>query len=197
MLVSVTRMATPDAPSPDSSEGSDEEKLKDSLGTETTEYGECPTCRNLVLVTEHDGEKVYITHDYEIGGSTLDEEKACVGSGGVLEGRTYDTPLGDWQRTEVPADVFDELLKRLEQPAKVIPGLLRLLNDQKVKGLFQSLKPRDPDRIDEVLAELERIWRAHPDLRLTQLIANVLPGTSPHYNVEDTDLLENLRRVYP
>lgn len=83
-------------------------------------------------------------------------------------------------KDNLKADGFESALQRAVGVSKRIFG-----------------KPRDPDRIDEVLQEIERIWRKHPDLRLTQLIANVLPGQSPHYNIEDSDLLENLRRVYP
>lgn len=97
----------------------------------------------------------------------------------------------------LPMKEFEDLLRRLDEPARIIPGLHKLMTDPKVRGLFRSFVPRDPDRIDEVLAEVERIWRAHPDLRLTQLVANVLPGDNPHYNVEDDVLLESLRRVYP
>ena len=39
---------------------------------------------------------------------------------------------------------------------------------------------RDPERIDTVLAEVRRIWVHYPDLRLGQLISNVV-----HYAVDD------------
>ena len=33
---------------------------------------------------------------------------------------------------------------------------------------------RDPNRIDQVLSEIGIIWKEHPDLRLGQIISNVL-----------------------
>ena len=37
--------------------------------------------------------------------------------------------------------------------------------DGSALSMFRA-KGRDPQRIDAVLAELERIWKAHPDTRL-------------------------------
>ena len=63
--------------------------------------------------------------------------------------------------------------------------------------------PRDPDRIPLVLEALEREWRRNPDLRLAQLIVNLLrvnTTTSTEeegrrlFNVEDSTLLEWLER---
>jgi len=61
---------------------------------------------------------------------------------------------------------------------------------------------RDPERIDEVLKIIEEIWKASPDLRLTQLILNCAM-TNEHfrndgdmYHVEDDDLLERLFNLY-
>lgn len=51
---------------------------------------------------------------------------------------------------------------------------------------------RDPARIDEILAALERAWKANPDLRLTQLIGNGFYGDN--YYTEDDELLTYLRR---
>lgn len=48
---------------------------------------------------------------------------------------------------------------------------------------------RNPDRIDEVLNTISRVWKKYPDLRLGQLIINVVPEDRI-YNVED-DVLEN------
>ena len=59
-------------------------------------------------------------------------------------------------------------------------------------------KGRDPKRIDEVLAELARIWKAHPDTRLGQLILSCLDGKDELlFNMEDEELLQRLRERYP
>ena len=56
---------------------------------------------------------------------------------------------------------------------------------------------RNPERIDEVLTELERIWKAHPDTRLGQLILAALDGDEKKLAyIEDDVLLERLRRRY-
>ena len=59
---------------------------------------------------------------------------------------------------------------------------------------------RDPNRIDGVLNELSEIWKAHPDLRLGQLILNLrAPGPNGItwlYNMEDDSLVEGLRDIY-
>lgn len=61
-----------------------------------------------------------------------------------------------------------------------------------------SGKGRDPQRIDEVLAELDRIWKAHPDTRLGQLILSCLDGKDELlFNLEDEELLQRLRDRYP
>lgn len=54
---------------------------------------------------------------------------------------------------------------------------------------------RDPNRIPEILAHLERIWTANPDFRLGQLI---VVGTKPNqpcpgvFYIEDDQLVEGL-----
>lgn len=50
---------------------------------------------------------------------------------------------------------------------------------------------RNPARIPKVLAEVQRLWEKHPDLRLTQLLLNV-----GEYNTEDDVLLERLLAQY-
>jgi uncharacterized protein YihD (DUF1040 family) len=47
--------------------------------------------------------------------------------------------------------------------------------------------PRDPKRIDIVLGKLGEYWKAHPDMRLGQILVNMTTGDLFH--VEDTDLL--------
>ncbi len=54
---------------------------------------------------------------------------------------------------------------------------------------------RDPARIDRILELVEKVWRAHPDLRLTQLIMNVLNMNSDPYYVED-DKLESVLKSF-
>ncbi len=59
-------------------------------------------------------------------------------------------------------------------------------------------KGRDPQRIDAVMTELERIWKAHPDTRLGQLILSCLDGKDELlFNMEDEELLQRLRERYP
>lgn len=55
---------------------------------------------------------------------------------------------------------------------------------------------RDPARIDAVLAQVARVWKANPQLRLMQLLSNALPDVSPHYNIEDDVLQAKLRATY-
>ena len=67
---------------------------------------------------------------------------------------------------------------------------------------------RDPARIDEVLAEVKRVWDKHPDLRLGQLMVNalhVLVGeergmtdgelTRRLFNLEERAFLDGLRKL--
>jgi len=52
---------------------------------------------------------------------------------------------------------------------------------------------RDPARIDRILKLVEKLWRDSPDLRLTQLIMNVLHMNSDPYYVEDDRIEEALK----
>lgn len=55
---------------------------------------------------------------------------------------------------------------------------------------------RKPDRIPELLKELEEFWKQVPDWRLGQIIANLnyeILGTNDPFYLEDTDLLNNLK----
>ncbi len=54
---------------------------------------------------------------------------------------------------------------------------------------------RDPKRIDVILQEVSNIWHKYPDLRLGQLIGNVLEGTNLYY-VEDDGLVAALKDMY-
>ena len=57
---------------------------------------------------------------------------------------------------------------------------------------------RDPNRIPLVLQEIERIWQAHPDWRLGQLICNLAAWADPERNivwdVEDEVLVAEAQR---
>ncbi len=55
---------------------------------------------------------------------------------------------------------------------------------------------RDPARIDFVLAELRKVWASNPNLRLGQLLVNLIRPSEPCPQVfyfEDDELLNLLR----
>ena len=52
---------------------------------------------------------------------------------------------------------------------------------------------RDPARIERMLALVKKVWYDGPDLRLTQLIMNVLNHNGDPYYVEDEKLEEALK----
>lgn len=54
---------------------------------------------------------------------------------------------------------------------------------------------RDPKRIDKILDELKVLWKKYPDMRLGQLILNVIPETRLYY-VEDETLIKDLLKYY-
>ena len=54
---------------------------------------------------------------------------------------------------------------------------------------------RDPKRIKPMLKLIEKIWIKNPDLRLMQLLGNVL-GSGDHYYKEDDQLETNLKELY-
>lgn len=49
-------------------------------------------------------------------------------------------------------------------------------------------KPRDPARIDIIIAALRAYWLANPDLRLGQIVVNAADGCDP-FGVEDDALM--------
>ena len=57
---------------------------------------------------------------------------------------------------------------------------------------------RDPNRIPEVLKNLQEVWEKTPDLRLMQLLMNAfgIMGNSHAYNCEDERLMEILTTSY-
>ena len=54
---------------------------------------------------------------------------------------------------------------------------------------------RDPKRIRKVLKEIGDVWETYPDLRLGQLLLNVLNGPFLYY-VEDEDLVKAVKKLY-
>lgn len=58
---------------------------------------------------------------------------------------------------------------------------------------WKNPTPRDPARIESVLAEVRRIWMTYPDQRLFQVLMNAWGNAGDPYNVEDDELLEKLR----
>jgi len=52
---------------------------------------------------------------------------------------------------------------------------------------------RDPARIERMLDLVRRVWYYGPDLRLTQIIMNVLVMNSDPYYVEDDKLEDALK----
>ena len=59
---------------------------------------------------------------------------------------------------------------------------------------------RDPKRISRILFLIGRIWVKNPDLRLCQLIGNVVPhfrdSRDDNYQMEDDDLEKRLKLTY-
>jgi len=54
---------------------------------------------------------------------------------------------------------------------------------------------RDINRIDNILQRLGDLWKKFPDLRLGQLICNVLQDPTLYY-VEDNQLIDILEKYY-
>lgn len=54
---------------------------------------------------------------------------------------------------------------------------------------------RDINRIDKILEEIKLIWKNVPDLRLGQLLLNVLRDPALYY-VEDDQLVDYLKKFY-
>ncbi len=55
---------------------------------------------------------------------------------------------------------------------------------------------RDPNRIPVILNRLEKLWTKYPDLRLGQLIGNVIRREQLLYFLEDDDLMNELEEGY-
>ena len=54
---------------------------------------------------------------------------------------------------------------------------------------------RDPKRIPKILNQLKSLWSSYPDLRLGQLILNVVKDPVLYY-LEDEELIKILRDGY-
>jgi uncharacterized protein YihD (DUF1040 family) len=54
---------------------------------------------------------------------------------------------------------------------------------------------RDINRIDRILAKLGEVWKKYPQLRLGQLILNVINDPTLYY-VEDQDLIDSIIDYY-
>ena len=54
---------------------------------------------------------------------------------------------------------------------------------------------RDINRIDLILDRLKALWKRNPDLRLGQLILNVVRDPMLYY-IEDEQLIDVLEKVY-
>jgi hypothetical protein len=67
-------------------------------------------------------------------------------------------------------------------------------NLKRLADVLNSRPGRDPDRIPEILALIEELWSKHPDMRLGQLIVNLLDARpNPIFTVEDDILRDRLR----
>lgn len=65
-----------------------------------------------------------------------------------------------------------------------------------IEKMLRQYKPRDPQRIPVVLAEIQKIWEKNPDLRLGQLLMNCCSNGDVLYNLEEDMLLERMKEVY-
>jgi uncharacterized protein YihD (DUF1040 family) len=52
---------------------------------------------------------------------------------------------------------------------------------------------RDPKRIPSVLLEVQKLWEKHPDIRLGQLLVNVLGNSEGLFSCEDGRLVRMLK----
>jgi hypothetical protein len=54
---------------------------------------------------------------------------------------------------------------------------------------------RNPNRIHYIMKRIEEIWEKYPDLRLGQLIGNVI-DVNYLYEIEDKKLIELMEKTY-
>lgn len=55
---------------------------------------------------------------------------------------------------------------------------------------------RDPKRIDKCLRKIKEVWGKNPDLRLGQLLLNIVPSVNSLYFIEDEELINLLEKFY-
>ena len=55
---------------------------------------------------------------------------------------------------------------------------------------------RDPKRINKCLRKIKEVWSKNPDLRLGQLLLNIVPSSNSLYYIEDKDLVNLLEKFY-
>lgn len=53
--------------------------------------------------------------------------------------------------------------------------------------------PRNLERIPELLAELEKVWRKCPDMRFGQLVNCIVINESVRFNMEDDEMIEAIK----
>lgn len=58
------------------------------------------------------------------------------------------------------------------------------------------MPPRDPERIDEIISELEEYWKDNPQLRLGQILGNAaaFTGYNEPYYMADHETLYYLKQ---
>lgn len=65
---------------------------------------------------------------------------------------------------------------------------------KRLREMMDSMPKRDPARIAEILSLITQVWKQHPDMRLGQLIVNLLdPKPNPVFMVEDDILRDRLK----
>ena len=55
---------------------------------------------------------------------------------------------------------------------------------------------RDPKRINKYLRKIKEVWSKNPDLRLGQLLLNIVPSVNSLYYIEDEELVNLLEKFY-
>src|SRR5438094_242138 len=76
--------------------------------------------------------------------------------------------------------------------------VVRLSKWSEVTSFGRNPTMRDPERITDVLAHVEELWRQYPDWRLGQLLCNVAAWADPTpeatWVVEDDEVVEQIER---
>jgi hypothetical protein len=69
------------------------------------------------------------------------------------------------------------------------------LIDDVIRKMGPPGPPRDPGRIDPILELIGKVWKKSPDMRLMQLLLNVLGQPRDSFYLEDGELIGQLQRV--